>query len=214
MINNILIFTSVLSPIIPIVISFYKFKAFNTQLKALFILLCVSFLSDIISIIFYLLSKDPFLIFNGYTFLKLILSSIVIIKASEQFNRTSIKINYSILVVTVVGSIIASLFENNIEKSNLILNLLTGLFVIYLSIQWFYFLLIDMTVKSLKNYYMFWIISGFLISNSFSLFVNLSEDYIRANEDNSTYLLWMINILSNIIFNIFMVIGINKVQKN
>ena len=213
MINYILVITSILSPLIPICLSFYKFKAFNTQLKVLFILLCVSFLSDISSVIVLFYGKDPSLFFNIYTFLKLILSSIVIIKGSEQFNKSSRIINYSILVGTVVVSIISIILENNIEKSNLILNLLTGLFVIYLSIQWFYFLLIDMTVKSLKNYYMFWIISGFLISDGFSLFVNISADYIHANEDNSAYLLWTIIIISNIIFNIFIAIGITKVQK-
>lgn len=214
MINYLFIFMSVLSPLVPIFMSFSKYKYFNFQLKVLFYLLCLSFVVDAFSIILSFIGFNTIFIFNFYIIVNFILASIIIIKCSNDYKKYPIKLNLILAVCIALISIVSIYYQDGFEKPNIISNLISGVFIIILSIQWFYFLLIEMTVKSLKEYYVFWIISGFLISSSFSLFVNISEDYIRLNEDNSAYLLWIINLISNIIFNFFIANGIFKYHKN
>jgi hypothetical protein len=214
MIHYIFILLSILSPLVPIIIFTTKPRALNFQLRVLFILSLCSLTFDLLSYLIYYFGYSSILIFNLYTIIKLILSSLMIIKSSESYSNYPFKFNLSLLFLISLTCLIANYFQNGIYHSNLLTNVLTGLFIIYLSIVWFYFLLLEMKEKSLNEYYLFWIISGFLISNSLSFFVNISEEYIRTNQDNSAYLLWIINLVSNIIFNIFITIGLIKFRKN
>lgn len=214
MINYLFIFISVLSPLVPMYICKSNYKTFNLQLRVLFLLVSISFTVDILSFAFLFLGFNSILFFNIYTIVKLVLAAFIIIRASKSFNKYPFRLNFYLTIVITGISIIANFYQDGIQHSNVISNLLSGIFIIYLSIQWFLFLLIDMTVKSLNEYYMFWIISGFLISSSLSLFVSISEDYIRLNEDNSAYLLWIINLIANILFNFFIANGFFKYLKN
>lgn len=205
---------SSLSPLVPIFMSFSKFSTLNFQLRVLFLLIIISFFVDAFSLVLYFIGFNSIFIFNIYTIIKIILASIVIIKCSTDFKKYPIKLNSLLAIFIISASIFATFYQNSFQIPNILSNLLTGIFIIVLSIEWFYFLLIEMSVKSLNEYYLFWIISGFLISSSFSLFVNISEDYIRLNEDNSAYLLWIINLIANILFNFFIANGFFKYLKN
>jgi hypothetical protein len=214
MINYFFVCISLLSPLVPISVSIYKVKTFNLQLKVLFLLVCLSFLIDITSLVFFLMGYNSIFLFNIYTILKLGLASIVLIDSSISKRKFSFLFNVSVLIIILIVSILSIFFHDGLHKPNVLVNILSGLYIIFLCIQWFYFLMKDMAVKSLNNHYQFWITSGFLISSSFSLFVNISEDYIRSNQDNSAYLLWIINMLANILFNFFIANGFYKASKN
>lgn len=213
MVNYVFFVLSFFSPLVPLCVSITRIKNSNLLLKCLVLLISLSFLADIASFIFIQYGMHSVLIFNSYTTLNFILASIILFKGADNFKKYPRKLNSMILFSAIFISIIAFIYQDGIHIPNFIINLLSGTLIITFSIQWFYFLLLEMPVKKLKEYYMFWIASGFFISSSFSFFVNLSEEYIRANEDGTAYLLWIINFISNIIFNIFMAIGIYKFQK-
>lgn len=214
MINYLFVFISLLSPLVPISVYLIKLKTFNLQLKVLFLLVCLSFLIDVTSLILYFLGFDSIFIFNLYTLLKLGLGSIVLIDSSISRRKFPFLINLFLLLIILIISSFSMIYEDGLHKPNVLVNLLSGFFIIFLSIQWFFYLMKDMLVKSLNNHYQFWIVSGFLISSSLSLFVNISEDYIRSNQDSSAYLLWIINMLANILFNFFIANGFFKAAKN
>lgn len=214
MINYLFVFLSVLSPLVPIIFFSIKIKTLNFQLRVLFLLSLSSLTFDLLSYIIYYFGYSSILFFNLYTIIKLILSSLMILKSSESYSQYPLKTNLLLLILVSLTCLIANYIQNGIYHSNLISNVITGLFIIYLSILWFYFLIKEMKEKSLNEYYLFWIISGFLIANSLSFFVNISEEYIRTSQDNSAYLLWIINLVSNIIFNVFITIGLIKFRTN
>lgn len=205
-----LMYISTFSVFLPIFISIIRFKAFNFALKALFLFCVISLVTDAISYYFATHRINSTFIYNLYALISGILSVIIIHQSFITENKLIKTIHWSLLGIITLVSVFSLAYNDGTSRSDFATNFLFGIFIILSCLFSFYLLLQGMIVDSLKEYYFFWIISAFLLSKSLTLFIFITEDYIRANEDDVAYLLWIINLVSNIGFNILISIGIWK----
>jgi len=208
---DILVFLSISSVLIPIFFSIKYYRAFNLELKALFLLLLISFLCDVISLIFAFNGIHNAIIMNLFSLFHGILAVFIIYKSLFTGSQIVKKVYLAIYYLITAISIISLFKHDSFENSDLATNLLFGIFIIIGCLFFYYFLLKEMVVESLRKYYFFWIITAFFLSKCLSLFISISEDYI-TDVNNGAYFLWVIQMISNIGFNLLAAIGICQIK--
>ncbi|XOV69345.1 MAG: hypothetical protein ACFHU9_09185 [Fluviicola sp.] len=88
---------------------------------------------------------------------------------------------------------------------------ITGTIPILLSVAYFYVLLAKAEVKRLYSYHLFWINSAVLIYFGLAFLVNVYS-YILAWNGSLSLMLWPVLMVSNILFNSILSIGVWKMK--
>ncbi|MDP2388145.1 MAG: hypothetical protein Q8M29_17355 [Bacteroidota bacterium] len=196
------------SVLIPIITSLFFFKAFNSQLKALFIYLVVCLVTEISGEACIYLEQDNYAIYNTFTLIETILVFYIYYK---EFNLT--KYNYLFLIVPLAILIYGGM-RFSLVRSN---NLTSSIEAISLSIcalLYFYKVFVDMTIPKLTSYYFFWINSAFLLYFLSPFFISLFENIIRNSHSPVLNYLWVIYLFITVLFNIVVTVGICKIKRN
>ncbi len=199
---------SIFCALIPLYCSVKNHKAFNIQLKALFIYLILGFTFEIIGLVLAFIYKTSnHLALNVFTLLETLF---VIFIYQKEFNQSKYRNFFLILYLffLTVFSLNFSSFDNGI-----LINVLESSVLIILPIIYFVKIFVDMTIPKLTNYYFFWLNSAFLIYFSSSFCILLCKNYIQLLSIELVQLLWSVHLLNNIIYNIILSIGICKVKQ-
>ena len=114
---------------------------------------------------------------------------------------------YWIIGLFSFGSLINSVFFENIFEFNAYARAIEALLIILLTLTYFYLTLKDMREKHLERAPLFWISSGLLIYFSSSLFINIYSNMLFGFGSNS-YTMWGIHAILNIVPYIFYTIAL------
>lgn len=197
---------SSLSVLAPIVFSFSKFSAFSNQLKALFFYLLLNLTNDIIG---YLLFVNNLSTTISFEIISIIEGLVIIYIYKEQFN-------FSIRTMLAIQFIISCLFilihftsPSKLDFSNAIVDLA----ICFFAIRYFTQIFINLKIPVLTNYYFFWINSAFLFYFGTTFLFSLFENFIRSGSETLAIFIWSLQLISNIIHNFLITVGIWKIQK-
>lgn len=200
---SISIFSTLLRPLCAI----FFIRAFNTQLKALFIYMVIACLSEIMGFLAPYFTQSNEIVYDLFTLFEFIILVYVLLKELKPA-----KIETWLLAI-YLSFISLWCYEFFFTTNTLISYSIEALVIISLSVYYFYKVFMDMEIVKLTKHYFFWINSGFLIYFTATFFVMLFEEFIREGSQEMTHFLWVIQLISNIIFSTLLIIGICKVKR-
>lgn len=199
-------YLSSLSVLVPIVISLFKFSAFNKQLKALFAYLLLNLTNDFIG---YLLFINNISTAFSFEIFAIIQGFIIVYIYSERFE-------FSFLRMLTVQLLMLSLFlfVHFVSPTSLdFSNALVDLVLCFFGVRYFTQIFINLQIPVLTDYYFFWINTAFLFYFGTTFLFTLFENFIRSGDETLAFLTWSIQLISNIIHNFLLSIGVWKIQK-
>lgn len=197
---------SSLSVLIPIIFSLIRYSAFNNQLKALFIYLIVNLINEIICFVLFSNKLSTVLSFEIFEIAE---GLIILYIYGQQFKLTTKHIliwQSSLLGLFIVIYLIPGIPSNLGSASVAIVMCILG--VVY-----FYNIFNEMQIPLLSNHYFFWINTAFLFYFGSTFLLSLFENFIRTGTETTAIFLWSIQLISNIIHNFLLSVGIWKTQK-
>lgn len=209
----ILLAASMLSGLVPLLFVVKRYKAFSTQLKALFIYLIGALFIEIIMPLLPILDVTHF-----YTPVQLSFAIFEFIMIAYifwlEFYKRSLKITIiGFVIAYLIGLIITFIFTNTTGNVIDVADIMEASFIIILSIIFFFNVFTDLEIPKLTNYPFFWLNSAFLVyfGTAFFLFLfnNAAKDFDKA----IVYFLTAIHHIVNIAYNILITIAICKVKK-
>lgn len=205
-----MVYGGVVSTILPLLFLILSDKAYHKIWWAL-LYICIFWLaSDLTTLVFSYYELNTFLVFNLFDIGSTVLLINLYWYAFEGNVIRSKLVHLSIFYVlstTLVYSFFGGWF-----KPNPVCSFLTMLTPIFLSVYYFYSLLSEAEVKNLYKFYFFWINSAVLIHYGMSFFVNTFIHVFFMNQ-NVTMSLWPILMISNMIFNVTLTIGIWRMRR-
>ena len=196
---------SAASVIVPITFSLIKLSAFNKQLKALFIYLLLSLINDSICFAMFLMNQETLIPIEIYSTLQCFLIFYIF---SKEFKLST-------PIITIAQLIMFCLFGLTFIIPNLKFEIIEGaesFLICSLAFYFFYKVFKKLLIPVLTEYYFFWVNTAFLFYFGTTFILVLFDFYIR-NSGNIGVLLWSIQLMTNIIHNFLLTIGIWKVQK-
>ena len=209
---NALVYLTALIPFLPLILLLVvknNTKAPKNLCRALLLLCVISILSDLIGIIAGPIFKNNNPIYHIYD----ILSGAVILHIYKLnfTNEKTKKIIILLLFVYVTFSIFLFFYKDGYKFDNTKSVISLKIIVILLSIYYFLTLFYELKIRSLKNYYFFWINTAFLFYCSTTFYVFLFEDFVLLHTNE--FYLWPIHLIDTIIFNLLLSKGIWKMKK-
>ena len=209
---NALVYLTALIPFLPLILLLVvknNTKAPKNLCRALLLLCVISILSDLIGIIAGPIFKNNNPIYHIYD----ILSGAVILHIYKLnfTNEKTKKIIILLLFIYVTFSIFLFFYKDGYKFDNTVSVISLKIIVILLSIYYFLTLFYELKIRSLKNYYFFWINTAFLFYCSTTFYVFLFEDFMMLFT-NEIYL-WPIHLIATIIFNLLLSKGIWTMKK-
>ena len=212
LIYNGLIYLTILITFLPLILLLLVRNNTTAQknLRRALLLLCViSIFSDLIGVIAGPIFKNNNPIYHVYD----ILSGAVILHIYKLnfTNEKTKKIIILLLFVYVTFSIFLFFYKDGYKFDNTKSVISLKIIVILLSIYYFLTLFYELKIRSLKNYYFFWINAAFLFYSSTTFYVFLFEDFMMLFT-NEIYL-WPIHLIATIIFNLLLSKGIWTMKK-
>ena len=177
--------------------------------RAILLLCLISIFSDLIGFIAGPIFKNNNPIYHVYD----ILSGAVILHIYKLnfTNEKTKKIIILLLFIYVTFSIFLFFYKDGYKFDNTKSVISLKIIVILLSIYYFLTLFYELKIRSLKNYYFFWINTAFLFYCSTTFYVFLFEDFMMLFT-NEIYL-WPIHLIATIIFNLLLSKGIWTMKK-
>lgn len=198
---TILEYGSAISVLIPFIASVLNLKAFNSQLRVLFVFLFVAGITESLS--YYLMTQRRSN--ESLYFIYTIVEGLLIIALFYfELRRPITSIVLSILLV--FSAIISKISWSNDTG---FLNIVEALIAIFLSVSYFHSIFLDLNIRFLERHYFFWINAAFLFYFSITLFVHLFENFIRQGSHRIEEF-WGINLVTTILFNVVLAWGILK----
>jgi hypothetical protein len=177
--------------------------------RALVLLCLISIFSDLICYISAPIFKNNNPIIHVYE----ILSGAVILHIYKLnfTNEKTKKIIQLLLFIFVSFSIFLFFYKDGFIFDNTESTISLKIIVILLSIYYFITLFYELKIRSLKNYYFFWINAAFLFYSSTTFYLFLFEDFVMLGTNE--YYLWPIQLIATIIFNLLLSKGIWAMKK-
>jgi hypothetical protein len=199
-------YLSSLSVLVPIIIGLFKFSAFNKQLKALFAYLLLNLVNDFIG---YLLFINNISTAFSFEIFAIIQGFIVVYIYSERF-----KFSFRTMLILQLIMLSLFLFIHFISPPSLdFSNALVDLIICFFGVRYFTQIFINLQIPVLTNYYFFWINTAFLFYFGTTFLFSLFENFIRSGSETLAIFIWSIQLISNIIHNFLLSIGIWKIRK-
>ena len=198
---------SSLSILLPVITALFFIRAFNVQLKALFLYIIVCVLAEIAAYIVVKLHFNTYLVFHVFTMLEGPIIFYIYYKELN-FKRNNFVFLFAGIIVLFSGCL---QFSDN--SSNDITSSIEAILISVFAIVWFFKVFVDMTIPKLTDYYFFWINSGFLIYFLGPFFISIFESTIRESEAPILNALWIIHVAISLLFNIILTIGICKIKR-
>ena len=201
-----------ISVLLPFTLLILKLKAFNPQLKAFFVYIFVSMLTEITMLCF--LNKPQIRSVGGFLFtiIETGLISYMFIKEFKQKHYTYfIKIGLSLFLIS---SIAALFFYKNCFLADDFSRPFEFALIVCFAIMFFYKVFIDLIIPNLLNYYFFWFNTAFLVYFGANFILFLLFPYVDKENKYFLSVLGIFHLLINIIYNILLSIGIWKIKKN
>lgn len=164
-------FVAYLSSILPIVIGVCRHRYLTNNLKFVWLFFVISFIKDTYSLIVIFTEPNNWYVQNIEPIYQTVVVSAVFYWSFESsFSRRII------VALTTVCTLITLLYYKNEEVSSVSLSTFR-LFAITLSLTYFNKVVMDMRVKSITRYSMFWFTSGLLIYVAGTFFIMLLSEY-------------------------------------
>jgi hypothetical protein len=208
-----LLIASVLSGLLPIGYGTKYYKAFNTQLKALFIYLIFSVLTELVIAILTGIQYSGYnstiqFIFTIFEFL-----TIAYIFWNE-LNKPILRIMITSFIALYFISLFASYWLT--QKLSTVIDIAdiseAGIIII-LSVIFFFKVLTDLEIPKLTDYPFFWLNSAFLMYFGTTFFLYLFNNAAKEFDQPIVYFLAVIHHIMNITYNILITIALCKVRK-
>lgn len=207
----ILLIASVSSALIPIWYSFVNYKAFNKPLKALFIYLIFSIVSEVALIGLNTFQYPVFQLQFSYAVFEFFLIAYLY---WLEFQKKSYRILIGCLCsIYVIGMFIAFFQHKNIDVIQDIIDIIEAIAILLLSITFFFKTIIDLEIPKLTNYPFFWLNSAFLLYFGANFFIILFNNTMKEFDQTLVYFLMSIHHIINITYNVLIAIAICKIKK-
>lgn len=197
----------------PITIAFIRIKAFNPVLKALFLYLILSLVSDVIS---FCLEHSKFkinenIVYNLYSVIEgLFVFNIYLKGYKEKKNRMLV---FYATIVFLGFAIWHFLFLEQFFVEDSIVNSIESALVILLSGVYFIATILDENVTKLTDRYFYWINLAFMLYFSASCLIFLNSGFLSRCSERTAVLVYSIHITINILCNVLFSIGIWKMKQ-
>ena len=209
---NGLIYLTALIPILPLILLLVVKKSTIAPMnlhQSLILLCLISIFSDLICHFAGPIFKNNNPIYHIYD----ILSGAVILHIYKLnfTNEKTKKIIILLLFIYVTFSIFLFFYKDGYKFDNTKSVISLKIIVILLSIYYFLTLFYELKIRSLKNYYFFWINTAFLFYCSTTFYVFLFEDFVILGSNE--FYLWPIHLIATIIFNLLLSKGIWTMKK-
>ena len=210
---HILIYTSIASGLIPLWYSFVNYKSFNKQMKALFIYLVISVLTDAGSRILNMTEYKSSVLELYFSFSVFDFFFISYIYWLE-FRKKSYRIMISFLcLIYVIGIFIPFLQHKKIDAIDSIISVIEAIIIILLSIIFLFKTTLDLEIPKPKDYPFFWLNSAFLFYFGTNFFMLLFNNTLKEFDHTTVYFIISIRPVTNIAYNLLIAKAVCKIKK-
>lgn len=210
-ISKALSYASFSSISIPLILCIIKYKAFNNQLKALFIYILVSITIEILS--FLSINNPTFWVPISYSFAIIETTSIVYLFYQEWNNKFLKKNTIYIFTFFLLISIGTLIITKSITSAESITLPIEFGIIIVLSIIHLHKVFTDLTIPKLTSYHFFWFSSAFLLYFGTNFFLTIFYTHIKTSNIEVMYLIGCIPLMMSVTYNILLAIGIWKFKQ-
>lgn len=196
--SYVLMVFATLTTSIPIIIFLLKIDRQPLMFKWLTILLCFSFVCDLIGQMLLYLKMNPNAAGNVYGLFGTLLLSIFFYYVLE---KPSLK--WALVVINVAYFLFAFTNTIFIQKAeiNTYSQVFQSLYVLILCILFFYKLIVELPTQQLQRLPLFWIISAFFLSYAGKLVIYTTTYYLIHFEGDDLTIIWSFHNLLTIIGN-------------
>ena len=202
---------SSISILIPLILCIIKYKAFNNQLKALFIYIIISITIEIIS--FLSINNSAIWVPISYSFSIIETSLITAIFYQEWDNKFLKKNTLYLYSFFILMSFVTLIVTKSITSAeNITLPLEFGIITTF-SIIHFHKVFTDLTIPKLTDYHFFWLNSAFILYFGTNFLLTLFYSYIKTSNVEVMYLLGCIPLIMSVTYNILLALGIWKFKR-
>ncbi|MDB5145554.1 MAG: hypothetical protein JWQ66_4267 [Mucilaginibacter sp.] len=200
----VLVYVSVISGFFPVLAALYNYRQLDTVLKIMALFCILSVIPDMISLVTaYILKLTSFnnlFLMHLYDMMAVIFFTVIYSKAFYKLilKRITLILGVTALLVILFNSI----FIEGILVYPSISNTVLSIFLIVLSLIYFYQLLSRQEFMYIEKQGLFWINSGVLFYYSITIFLFML--YSKINGEHKYYYLMqsITNIISNVLFSI------------
>jgi hypothetical protein len=202
-------FISIISVLAPIVCCILRVKALNNILRALFIYLLICFAAEITGVLLAINHITNNITQNLFTILE---GSFIVYVYYFKFESLKSKGIITALYLVFLFISIIMFFKKGLNNQDSIASTFEAVFIICLSVCYFYKLIDELNVTRLNRYYFSWINSGFLIYFSMALVMSIFDSFLEKCNLPTYRSLFSLHLISNIILNILLATGIWKIK--
>lgn len=184
-------------------------KSINRYLVPIFLIVSVSFVTEIINVVLVRLNINNHFIFHFYTVIEFILISFFYLLFFREYSRQQ----YFLLPIPLF--LIIAFIDYKINGLNSMDNFSSSVGAVFLSLYAlfsFLFVMRKLLFENILSAPFFWINSGILFYFSGNLLVFAFSNYVFAKEESIGNALWSIPQFLNIFYNILISIGFWKTR--
>lgn len=204
-------YASFISVFIPLILCLINYKAFNKQLKALFIYILACLVTEIFGLISLKYTDISYPV--SYLF-SIVETSLISYLFYQEWDNKFLKKNtiyfFSFFLLMSVGTLIIT---KSIASAESIALPIEFTLIIILSIVHFHKVFTDLTIPKLTNYHFFWFSSAFLLYFGTNFFLTIFYTHIKTRNIEVMYLVGCIPLIMSITYNILLGIGIWKIKQ-
>jgi hypothetical protein len=209
---NIFVAAAIGSALIPLVLTILNFKRQPPEIKWLAYILLLSFVCDLLSISLYKLFHFPVNFFGS-------IFTVLHIPVLSCFFYTVLKGRNLKIILIVVNVIYLFLSTSNfffVQKLSLntYTTIIEKLFVMTLSIMYFYRLLHDLPAARIYEIGLFWIISAMFITESAKLVLFSFVTYLITAYKDDLIVLWVIHNSMSVLYHLTIAWGVHLNNKS
>lgn len=203
--------SSALIVLLPLCCCLINIKTLNATIRVLFIYICFSVLADLLGFIFMHNKVQTHLLYNTFTVIECsLLVLIYYLNFEDNRTRNLMKIFYTLFVLLAITILFIGGKYNRQEN---VLSSYEAVFLVFLSVAYFYKLMLELNIPKLREFYFTWINTGILIYFSTGFILFLFKEYIEQRGIKTYYLLYSLHWLSHIAYNILLTVGIWKTRR-
>ncbi|WP_109298810.1 hypothetical protein [Aquimarina sp. AU474] len=192
---------------VPFIVALFRFKTLNKTQAILMVLLSIIIIVEIVSLLFWYKKVNNLPIYHVYTVVEfVIISKIYAVELKSMFSKS-----FFIILILLFGgfAVCNTVFFQDIYTFNSNAITISGMIIIFFCLSYFYSLLKEVKYNALEINPMFWINSGFLIYFSSNLILFFINNYMfKDGASASSYLVWGLHAIMNIVLNIFYTIAL------
>jgi hypothetical protein len=192
--------------ILPIIISFIRFRSLSTETKILCFYIYFSATIEIAANVFISFHIPNLALLHLFTIVEFIFISCLYKKALEGLIPN--KIFTVFIVVLSLFLVCNSIFIQPLSGFNTIARTVSNVIIIVYSILFFYKTFKELKIFHLEKEPMFWINSGILFYFSCNLFFFIFSNYILTLSTSVNLKVWFVHAVFNFLIYIFFSIGI------